>query len=58
MQVFGGAEAFDGGHLIASRGDGEGKAGVDATAVQEHGTGTALAVVAAFFTAGEVQLLT
>ena len=38
-------------------GDGEGEAGVDAAAVEEHGAGAALAVVAALFGAGEVEVL-
>ena len=55
-EVAGRAEAFDGGDLGALRGDGEGEAGVDAAAVDEDGAGAALAVVAAFLAAGEVEV--
>ena len=49
-------EAFDGGDLGAVGGDGEGEAGVDAAAVEEDGAGSALAVVAALFAAGEFEV--
>ncbi len=50
-------EAFDGGDFGAAGGDGEGEAGVDAAAVDENGAGSALAVVAAFLAASEVEVL-
>ena len=50
-------EAFDGGDVGAGGGYGEGEAGVDAAAVNDDGAGSALSVVAAFFAAGEVEVL-
>ncbi len=50
-------EAFDCGDLRAFGGEGEGEAGVDAAAVEKDGTSPALSVIAAFFTAGEVEVL-
>src|SRR5580658_1834443 len=56
-EIVGCAEALDGGDLGALRGDGEGKAGVDAAAIHEDGAGAALAVIATFLAAGEVEVL-
>jgi hypothetical protein len=50
-------EAFDGGDFCSGGGYGEGEAGIDAAAVDEDGAGSALSVVAAFFAAGEVEVL-
>jgi len=50
-------EAFDGSNLAALLHDGERQTGVDADAVNDYGAGAALAVVAAFFGAGEVEVL-
>ncbi len=49
-------EAFDGGDFGSVGHDGEGEAGVDAAAVDEDGAGSALAVVAALFAAGELEV--
>ena len=49
-------EAFDGGDLGAVGDGGEGEAAVDAAAIDEDGAGSALAVVAAFFAAGELEV--
>ena len=49
-------EAFDGGDLGSVGYGGEGEATVDAAAVDEDGAGSALAVVAAFFAAGEIEV--
>ena len=57
MQCSGRAEAFDGRDLVALVHRGEAEARVDAAAVDVDGAGAALAVVAAFLRAGEVQML-
>ena len=49
-------KSFDGGDLGSVRGDGESEAGVDAAAIDEDGTGSALTMVAAFFAAGECEV--
>lgn len=56
MQVIGGAEAFDGGDSIALVLHRQAEARVDALTVDQHGTGTALTVVAAFFCSGQLQM--
>ena len=55
-EVAGLAEAFDGGDFGAGGGYGEGEAGVDAAAVEQDSAGAALAVIAALFAAGEVEV--
>ena len=52
-----GREAFDGGDLRAVLHDRERQAGIDAPAVNQHGAGAALAVIAALFCAGEVEMI-
>jgi hypothetical protein len=49
------AQALDGGDLAALVHDRQGQAGVDPLAVDDDGAGAALAAVAAFFGAGQVQ---
>ncbi len=51
------AQAFDRHDLVVLVHDGEGQARVDAPAVDQHGTGAALPVVAALLGAGQVQVL-
>ena len=50
-------ESLDRDHLCAVVRDGERQAGVDAAAIEQHGAGAALAVVAALLGAGEPELL-
>ncbi len=50
-------QTLDGGHLRAVLHDGERQAGVDAPAVDQHGAGAALAVIAALFGAGQVEMV-
>jgi len=50
------AKAFDGSNFRALSGDGEGETRVDTAAVEEDGTGAALAVIASFFAAGEIEV--
>ena len=57
VEILRNAEAFDGGDLVTLGGDGEGEAGVHATAVEQHGAGATLAVVAPLLAAGQVELL-
>ena len=57
VQIAGLTDAFDGGDLVALVHHGEGKAAVDAAAVDVDRAGAALAVVAAFLGAGEVDAL-
>ena len=51
------AVAIDGSDGVALGGDCEGEAGVGAAAVEEDGAGAALAVIAPFLAAGEVEVL-
>lgn len=51
------SETFDGRDFGALGCDGEGKARVDAAAVDEDGAGSTLAVIAAFLAAGEIEVL-
>src|SRR5260221_6398660 len=55
MQRAGLSDAFDGGDLVALVHNRERQAGVDPLAVDVHGAGAALAVVAAFLGPGEGQ---
>ena len=48
-------QALDGGDLGAVLHDGQGQAGIDAPAVDQHRAGAALAVVAALLGAGQVE---
>jgi len=57
VQVAGLADTFDGGDLLTLMHNGEGEAGVDASSVYVDGACSALAVVAALFCAGEMQVL-
>jgi hypothetical protein len=57
VQFVRGAQPFDGGDLRARVHHRQGQAGIDAAAVHQHRAGTALAVVAAFLGAGQVQVL-
>ncbi len=59
VEVAGLADAFDGGDLVGGGRvhEGEGHAGVDASAVDVDGAGSALAVVAALLGAGQVEVL-
>ena len=56
MQVIGGSEAFDGGDGIALVLHRQAEAGIDALTVDQHGTGTALTVVAALLGPGQLQM--
>ena len=55
VEVAGLAEAFDGGDLGLLVHGGEGEAAIDAAAVEVDSAGSALAVVAALFCAGEME---
>ena len=57
LEVVAFGETLDGGDLGSVDHDGESEAGVDAAAVDEDRACSALAMVAAFLTAGEVQVL-
>ena len=50
-------QALDGGHLGAVLHDGERQAGIDPPAVDQHGAGAALAVIAALLGAGQVEMV-
>ena len=50
-------QAFDRGDLRAIVHDGERQARIDAPAVDQHGAGAALALIAALFRAGQVEML-
>ena len=50
-------QALDGRDLAAVVSSGQGQARVDAPAVDQHGAGAALAVVAALLGAGQAELL-
>jgi len=56
MQVIGRSEAFDGGDGIALVLYRQAEAGIDALTVDQHGTGTALTVVAALFRSSQLQM--
>ena len=51
MQVVAGREALNGGDLTALRAEGRHQAGVDRLAVEPHGTGAAVALIAALLDA-------
>ena len=57
VHVVRGAEALDGGDFMVLLHDGEGEAGDDAAAIYHDGAGTALALIAPFLAAGEVEVL-
>ena len=48
-------QTLDGGDRRTVMGQGKGKAGIDATAIDENGAGAALAAVAALFGAGQME---
>ena len=50
-------QALDGHDVVAFVHDGEGEAAVDPPAVDQHGAGAALSMIAAFLGAGQVQVL-
>ena len=52
------AEAFDRGDLRALRRGCQREASVDSTAIDQHGAGSALAVIAALLATGQVKVLT
>ena len=51
-------EPFDGGNAVAFVHDREREAGIDAASVDDHRAGATLSVVATFFGAGEMQMVT
>src|SRR5690349_23694265 len=53
MQFAAVGDAFDGGHIVTLRGHGKRQTGQHAPPVEENRTSAALAVVAAFFGAGQ-----
>jgi hypothetical protein len=58
VEVVGAADAFDGDDLVSRVRHGKSKAGVDAATVDVNGAGSTLAVVAALFSTGQVEILT
>ena len=56
MQRAGSAQAFDRDDVVALVHHGEREAGVDAPAVDQHGAGAALPVVAALLGAGQMEV--
>ena len=57
VQFVVGGQAFDGGDLPPLDRDGEHQAGVHPPAVDQHGAGATLAVVAALLAAGQPQVI-
>ena len=57
MQLLALRETFDGRDLVAFHSRGEKETGIHPPAIDEHGAGAALAMVAAFLRAGEVEML-
>ncbi len=58
MQFLRCSQPFDGGDAVALMHDRQREAGINASPIDDHGAGAALAMVAALFRAGEMQLLT
>jgi hypothetical protein len=58
VEVVGSADAFDGDDLVSRVRHGKSKAGVDTATVDVNGAGSTLAVVAALFSTGQVEILT
>ena len=57
MQVFGGAQAFNRRYPITLVHDSQRQTGVNSPAVDDHGAGPALAMIAAFLGAGQMQMI-
>jgi hypothetical protein len=58
MELIATRDALDREHIGAVMTYREGQAGVDAAAIDQHGTGAALAAVASFLAAGQIETLT